>query len=105
VRSSRAMADQSIDFLLLGDQTVDTYIYLRKLLARREHTPVLTSFIYHVSTTIRNGISSLPRAQRQSLPSFHDLLSFVEALREAECHNDAVDNALLCFAQLAHWIG
>ena len=99
------MAIQQVDVLLFGDQAVETYPYLRQLLTRREHTAVLSSFLKQATAALRTDIASLPRFQRQALPSTHDLLEFLEAYHGSQSHNSAVSNALLVIAQLAHWIG
>ena len=99
------MAISAVDVLLFGDQAVDTYPYLRQLLTRREQTAILSSFLKQASAALRADIASLPRSQRQVLPSAHDLLEFIEAFRAFQGRNSAVSNALLVIAQLAHWIG
>ena len=93
-----------MDVLILGDLEVDFYSYLRDILLKRERTTLLASFIGHVTSTLRTAISALPRAQRQSIPPLNTLVEFLELYQKSDHHCAAVDNALVCFSQLTHWI-
>jgi hypothetical protein len=92
-----------MDVLLFGDQAVEVYPYLHRLLFKREHTSLLTSFLNHVTSTLRVDISNLPRLQRQKIPPLTNLLEFVE-LYQNSSRVAPIESALLCIAQLAQWI-
>ena len=94
-----------MDVLLFGDQAVDVHPFLHKLLTQREHTTLLTSFLNHVTVSLRTDISNLPRLQRQEIPPLNNLLEFIGRYRKSRYRSAPIDNALLCIAQLAHWIG
>lgn len=92
-----------MDVLLFGDQAVEVYPYLHRLLFQREHTSLLTSFLNHVTSNLRLDISNLPRLQRQKIPPLTNLLEFVELYQSSQ-RVAPVDSALLCISQLAQWI-
>ena len=93
-----------MDVLILGDLEADVYAYLRPILLQRERTTLLASFIGHVTSTLRTAIGGLPKARRQSIPSLNTLPEFLELYQKSTHKSAAVDNALLCFSQLVHWI-
>jgi hypothetical protein len=98
-------SSNTMDILLFGDQAVDVYPFLHKLLTQRERTTLLTSFLNHVTASLRTDISNLPRLQRQEIPPLNNLLEFLGGYRKSKCRSAPVENALLCVSQLAHWIG
>ncbi|MCJ1478063.1 hypothetical protein MMC13_006738 [Lambiella insularis] len=94
-----------MDILLFGDQAVDVYPFLHRIFFQRAHTTLVTSFLNHVTTTLRSDIANLPRLQRQNIPPLNNLLEFIELYHKAQRRSAPIENALLCVAQLAHWIG
>ncbi|MCJ1320622.1 hypothetical protein MMC15_005962 [Xylographa vitiligo] len=94
-----------MDILLFGDQAVDVYPFLHRIFFQRGHTTLVTSFLNHVTTALRADISKLPRLQRQNIPPLNNLLEFLEIYHRSQRRAAPIENALLCVAQLAHFIG
>ena len=94
-----------MDVLLFGDQAVDVYPFLHRIFFQREHTALVTAFLNHVTTALRADISALTRFQRQHIPPLNNFLEFLEIYHRSQWRAAPIENALLCIAQLAHFIG
>ena len=94
-----------MELLIFDDQVVDPYNFLRDVLARGKSNPLLTSFITKVGAALREDISHLSEPDRKSIPNFSTVLELAERYHGSCNVNTALDSALLCITQLAHYIG
>ncbi|KAH7026262.1 polyketide synthase [Microdochium trichocladiopsis] len=97
------MADH-MSFLLFGDQSLDTHGFLADFF-RAGHPGVLArEFLRQVGDALRDEIDALPPIERASIPVFRTLQQLNEKYHAQSSKVPGVDSALLCVAQLAHYI-
>ena len=91
-------------FLLFGDQSLDTYGFLAYF--HREGNPSVLSreFLRLAGEALKCEVDKLPRSQRQMIPIFRTLQELNEKYHAQGLKYPAIDSALLCVAQLAHYI-
>lgn len=102
--SQQKMSDQ-IDILFFGDQTVDTHAFLKSVLTRGKSNPLINSFIVKASALLREEVAQLPSLDRQSIPNFSTVQELSDRHHEGQLVNTAIESALLCISQLAHYLG
>ena len=89
---------------VFGDQTVDSRPFLRQVCQRKGL--LLTTFLECAGNALHEEISSLSNIRRGGrIPDFSNVLELVERSSTARLHHPAVESALVCLAQLAHFIG
>lgn len=89
---------------VFGDQTVDSRPFLRQICQRKGL--LLTSFLERAGNALYEEVSSLSNIQRGGrIPDFSNVLELVERSSTARLPHPAVESALVCLAQLAHFIG
>ena len=93
-----------MSLLVFGDQTVDTFPFLREILFRAKSSALCSSFLRKVNAILREEVSQLPYEARQSIPSFSDVRELHDRYHNSKVANTGVDSALLCISQLAHYI-
>ncbi|KAI1345073.1 polyketide synthase [Xylariaceae sp. FL0016] len=97
------MADQ-MAFLLFGDQSLDTHGFLADFFRRGSPSILSREFLRQASDALRDEIDRLPRVQRQRIPIFRTLQQLNESYHRQSLKSPGIDSALLCIAQLAHYI-
>ncbi|GAP83149.2 putative polyketide synthase [Rosellinia necatrix] len=97
------MADQ-LSFLLFGDQSSDTHGFLADFLRRGNPSILSKEFLRLAGDALRDEIESLPRVQRQKIPIFRTLSQLNEGYHRQPIKFPGIDSALLCTAQIAHYI-
>lgn len=98
--SSRMARVQHI--ILFGDQT-DDFTSLRRLLSPNTE-PLLSSFLNKAVRGVRTEISSLAPQVRQQYPHFPSVASLLDWRDSKKKAYPAIDSALTCINQLAHFI-
>ena len=94
-----------MELYIFGDQTADCRQFLRKVLLRKGNV-LLTSFLESAATALREEISQLSDVQyRSRFPSFSNVQELVERYYEEGKPNPAIESAIVCLSQLAHFIG
>jgi iron transport multicopper oxidase len=92
-------------FLLFGDQSLDVYAFLADFCGGSKIPSVLArSFLEQVGAALRREVDQLSSIERQRVPRFASVKELNENYHSHEVKNSAVDSALLCIAQLAHYI-
>ena len=92
-------------FLLFGDQSLDTYAFLADFCGGSNIPSVLArSCMEQVGTSLRREVDQLSSIERQRVPRFASVKELNENYHSHEGKNAAVDSALLCITQLAHYI-
>ncbi|KAI1156884.1 polyketide synthase [Nemania diffusa] len=97
------MADQ-LSFLLFGDQSLDTHGFLADFLRRGSPSVLSREFLKLAGDALRDEIENLPRVQRSKMPKFRTLPQLNAGYHGQDIKFPGIDSALLCIAQLAHYI-
>jgi hypothetical protein len=93
-----------MDIIVFGDQTVDCKSFLKTAL-RRKGSPLLSSFLERVHSTIQDEVATMPSGQRLRIPPFSNIAELVERYYDAALPNPSMESAIVCLSQLAHFIG
>ncbi|KAI0017704.1 polyketide synthase [Xylariomycetidae sp. FL0641] len=97
------MADQ-MAFLLFGDQSLDTHGFLADFFRQGKPSILSKEFLGQAGDALREEIDQLPRVERQKIPIFRTLQQLNERYHAQTVKFPGIDSALLCIAQLAHYI-
>jgi hypothetical protein len=97
------MADQ-MAFLLFGDQSLDTHSFLADFCRQGNPSVLSKAFLYQAGEALREEIEQLPRLERKKIPVFRTLQQLNEKYHAQSIKYPGIDSALLCIAQLAHYI-
>lgn len=97
------MADQ-MAFLLFGDQSLDTHGFLADFYRQGNPSVLSKTFLEQAGQALRGEIEQLPRVERQKIPIFRSLQQLNERYHAQSIKYPGIDSALLCVAQLAHYI-
>ncbi|ORY65292.1 polyketide synthase [Pseudomassariella vexata] len=97
------MADQ-MAFLLFGDQSLDTHSFLADFCRTGNPSVLSKTFLDQAGAALRDEIDKLPRIERQKVPVFKTLQQLNERYHAQSIKYPGIDSALLCVAQLAHYI-
>lgn len=91
-------------FLLFGDQSLDTHWFLADFCHRGNPSVLAQSFLVQVGSALGEEVEQLSTLDRQRVPNFSSIQELNEKYHIGETRNAAVDSALLCITQLAHYI-
>lgn len=93
-------------FLLFGDQSVDTYAFLADFCggAKRRPSLLARSFLEQVGNALKKEVDQLSSIEQQMVPRFCDIQELNDNYHNHGNKNSAMDSALLCITQLAHYI-
>ncbi|KAL7623342.1 hypothetical protein AAE478_007023 [Parahypoxylon ruwenzoriense] len=97
------MANQ-MSFLLFGDQSLDTHGFLADFYRRGNPSVLSREFLRLAGDALRDEVDQLPRGERQKIPPFRTLQHLNERYHAQSIKFPGIDSALLCIAQLAHYI-
>ncbi|KAH8804534.1 hypothetical protein F5884DRAFT_679320 [Xylogone sp. PMI_703] len=94
----------NVEFLYFGDYSQDIYEFLTDLCCRGNLGLLAGSFLDQVASALKIEVNQVSTTQRQSIPLFSTIKELNEKYYMADVKNSAIDNALLCITQLAHYI-
>lgn len=97
------MSDQ-MSFLLFGDQSSDTYTFLSDFCRRGSPSLLSQSFLQQASVALKAEVDGLSVLHRKRIPNFSSIEQLNRRYNESNTKYPAVDSALVCVAQLAHYI-
>ena len=97
------MADK-MAFLLFGDQSLDTHGFLAEFCRQGNPSILAKVFIERAGQALRDEIESLRKLERAKIPVFRTLQQLNERYHGQSIKHPGIDSALLCIAQLAHYI-
>lgn len=97
------MAD-NLAFLLFGDQSTDTHGFLAEFFRQPNRGILANAFLEQISHELRKEIEGLPKVERAKLPKFLSLQNLNERYHAQSLKHPGVDGALLCIAQIVHYI-
>jgi len=92
-----------MDLLLFGDQSTD-YLPTFQALLKGHRGTILSEFFGSVNTALKLEIHALPDLKGYVFPSFSDIDELVSKYERSLSQNATLDSALLCLAQLSHFI-
>ncbi|CAI4215230.1 unnamed protein product [Parascedosporium putredinis] len=99
------MADtDKMAFLLFGDQSLDTHGFLAEFCRQGNPSILAKAFMERASHALRDEVDRLSKLERANIPSFKTLYQLNEKYYTQERKHPGIDSALLCIAQLAHYI-
>ncbi|KAM0279236.1 hypothetical protein ACHAQH_004693 [Verticillium albo-atrum] len=94
----------AMSFLLFGDQSLNTHSFLAEFYRQGNPSILAKSFLEQAGQSLREEIDSLGKLDRAKLPIFRTLQQLNERYHAQSLKHSGVDSALLCVAQLAHYI-
>jgi hypothetical protein len=97
------MAEQ-MAFHLFGDQSLGTYEFLAEFFRQWDPSILSQEFLKQVGDALRDEIDSWPRVERERIPTFRTLQQLNSKYHKQDIKFPGIDSALLCVAQLAHYI-
>ncbi|RYP30428.1 hypothetical protein DL767_006239 [Monosporascus sp. MG133] len=91
-------------FLLFGDQSLDTHGFLADFYRRGNPSLLSKEFLRRAGEALKDEVDNMPRVHRQRIPVFRTIQELNERYRGLSIKYPGIDSALLCVAQLAHYI-
>ena len=101
------MSDKMSDkmaFLLFEDQSLDTHEFLAEFCHRGNLSVLSRSFLEQIGSALREEVDQLSSLERQRVPKFSSIQELNKRYHVGNIKNSAMDSALLCITQLAHYI-
>lgn len=93
-----------MDILLFGDQKADCRVFLKHIFCLKENL-VLSSLLGRVSIALREEVFRQPhRPYHEATPIFDSVQEPVERHYANDQSTPAVESAIVCLAQLSHFI-
>lgn len=93
-----------MSFLLFGDQSLNTYPFLADFYRNGNPSILARTFLEQAGHALREEIDSLGKLERPKFPVFLTLQQLNEKYQAQERRHPGLDSALLCIAQIAHYI-
>jgi hypothetical protein len=97
------MADK-MAFLLFGDQSLDTHGFLADFCRQGNPSILAKVFMERAGQVLREEVDGLGALERAKVPNFRTLQQLNEKYHAQSIKHPGIDSALLCIAQLAHYI-
>ncbi|EEY14472.1 conidial yellow pigment biosynthesis polyketide synthase [Verticillium alfalfae VaMs.102] len=94
----------TMSFLLFGDQSLNTHAFLAEFYRLGAPGILAKTFLEQAGQALREEIDGLGKLDRAQLPIFRTLQQLNERYHAQSRKHSGVDSALLCVAQLAHYI-
>ncbi|KAH6713487.1 BcPKS12, polyketide synthase [Leptodontidium sp. MPI-SDFR-AT-0119] len=91
-------------FLLFGDQSLGVHGFLADFYRDGNPSVLTLSFLDQVGAALRAEVDQMSSIERQRVPQFSSIKDLNENYQARKLKNSAVDSALLCITQLAHYI-
>lgn len=91
-------------FLLFGDQTLDIHGFLADFFKSGNPSILAQSFFDRAASALRAEVDQLSILERRRVPHFTTIKELSDRYHAKSIKNAAVDSALLCIVQLAHYI-
>lgn len=88
---------------VFGDQTADCRAFFTKVFTRKDDV-LLQSFLERASEAVRTENKARSHPSR-AVPNFNTIQELVDRYYRGELKDAAVESALVCISQFAHFIG
>ena len=95
---------EKLAFLLFGDESLDVHEFLADICHHGNLSTLSRSFLEQVGSALREEVDQLPSLESQRVPKFSSIQELNDRYYNGDIKNSAVDSALLCITQLAHYI-
>jgi hypothetical protein len=93
-----------MEFLVFGDQAQESFSFLDNLLVRGNLSSLCITFLSKAGAALRHEVSQLALLEREKIPNFSTIQELNERYHDSGITSPAVESALLCVTQLAHYI-
>lgn len=90
--------------LLFGDQTVEKFPSIQKLVRASRSSSTLRRFLREATDVIQTEVAKLSPDERKAFFAFDTLLTLAEENAKQEAPNEIVATALMCIARLGELI-
>jgi len=90
--------------LLFGDQTVELYPIVQKVVSESKKSPLLRSFLRNVTDAVQLEIASLNPIERASFREFNSVLDLAEQYRDDDDTLGIAHCVLICIARIGEFI-
>ena len=90
--------------LLFGDQTVEKFPSIQKLVCVSKHSSILRRFLRDATDVIQTEVAQLGPDEREAFFAFDTLLTLAEKNAKEEAPNEIVATALMCVARMGELI-
>ncbi|KAM0333327.1 hypothetical protein ACHAQA_001988 [Verticillium albo-atrum] len=94
----------TMSFLLFGDQSLNTHAFLAEFYRLGNPSILAKTFLEQAGQALREEVDRLGKLDRAKLPVFRTLQQLNERYHTQSIKHSGIDSALLCIAQLAHYI-
>lgn len=91
-------------FLLFGDKSPETHGFYADLCRQGNLGILAKSFIEKAGLAVKSEVDGSGKLERSSVPEFRTVQQLNERHHAASFKHAGVENALLCIAQLAHYL-
>ena len=91
------------EVVVFGDQTADTRAFFQKVFTRKDSV-LLQSFLEQAGVVLRLENNNRTHPSK-SIPNFLTIQELVDRYYRQEAKDSAVETALFCIAQFAHFFG
>ena len=98
------MSATTMFFFLFGDQSLATHSFLADFCRQGKPSILSKAFLELAANALREEVDNLGKLQKSKLPAFRTLSQLNEKYHQQRIKHAGLDAALLCVAQLAHYI-
>jgi hypothetical protein len=91
-------------FLLFGDQSLDSHVFLARFFRQEEKGELAKAFLRQAYHDLKTLVEDLPAVDRSKLPEFRSFQQLNERYQAWDLKHSGVDAALLTISQLAHYL-
>ena len=93
-----------MEIFLFGDQKADCHVFLEHIFSLKGNF-LLSSFLARVNTALREEVFRQPqRPYHEAIPIFDSVQQLVERHCASDQRTPAVESAIVCLAQMSHFI-
>lgn len=93
-----------LGYLLFGDQSLDTHAFLASFFRQHDRGILAKAFLDQTARGLKIEVDRLSKLEQSKLPTFRTLQQLNQRYHEQKTKHPGIDSALLCIAQLAHYI-
>lgn len=94
-----------MSIIFFPDRVKSSRELIRQVHQTRHTTVLVASFLEKAYSTLREEVWGLNREEREQIPPFNSVFDLSERHANSEIQRVEVSSALLCIAELAHFIG
>ena len=88
----------------LGDQSLDIHGFITDYLGRGSRGILGRAFLDQAAHALIKEVSQLPKAEQSKIPVFRSIQQLSTRYRAQQQKHTGIDGALLCTAQIVHYL-